>query len=420
MRAGFGLECITPDRPIWMAGYGSRDHRSEGVYQDLWAKALVLDDGETTLALVTADLIGLDPALVAAVRTGVQERLGLAPERLMLNCSHTHCGPNVSDPDVTCYPERDDEYVARLTDKLIAVVEQAAATREEADLSLFSGTCTLSVNRRRPAPGGARMEPNPLGPTDPEVAILQVRGQTASAVVVNYSCHPTTMGDYLIGGDYPGFMQTHLEQELPCCHAMFLSGCHGDLKPRNVDGKGLFKGGPVEVVKGFGRELAQAVLTAISLPGEPVTGPLEAGSATVHLPFADPPTVEELQQAQRSEDHWTFQWGDRLLRTLAEQGSLPTTRPFEIQVFRLGDLTLIGLGGEILVEYALRIKRDLRGRRVIVAGYCNALAGYIPPANAFVAGGYETHDSYRYGPWPAPYRPEIESLIIAQVMGLTL
>ena len=417
IQAGFGVECITPDRPTWMAGFAARDHHSEGKYQDLWAKALFLDDGDTSLAVVTADLVGYDEHIVAAVREAVQERLGMPSDSVLLNCSHTHCGPVIRDPAITCYPERDEEYLTRLIGKLTAIVEHAANTREQATLTFGVGACTLSVNRRRPAPDGAVMQPYPPGPTDPEVAILEIEAPSAGAILFSYACHPTTMGGYLIGGDYPGFAQAFLEAEFPGKHAMFLSGCHGDLKPRNVGGDGLFRSGPLEVVEGFGRELSQAVLTARALPLEAVEGPLRACSDVLELPLADPPTDEELGEAKSSDSAYLAAWAERLLAAREAGDEWPTTRPLEVQVLQIGDVTIVGLAGEVCVEYALRIKSDLGGR-VIVAGYSNALAGYIAPASAFHLGGYEVDRSFIYGPGPAPYRPEIESLIIAKVMEL--
>jgi hypothetical protein len=174
----------------------------------------------------------------------------------------------------------------------------------------------------------------------------------------------------------------------------------------------------VDVVEGFGRELAQAVLTARAVPLEPVEGPLAAASTVVDLPLADHPTDEELAEAASSENRYRAEWAKRLQRLRDEGVEWPTSRPFEIQVLHIGDLQIVGLAGEVCVDYGLRIKRDLGGDRVVVAGYCNALTGYVPPAHAFHVGGYEVDTSYIYGPWPAPYRPEIEGLIIATVMEL--
>src|SRR3954466_15484488 len=103
-KAGTAKVAITPRRPMWMAGYGSRNKPSEGAVHDLWAKALVLQDPTDRKAvLVTLDLCGIGRDLSTAIRDGIQERHGLTREQVVLSCSHTHCGPVVGTNLLSMY-----------------------------------------------------------------------------------------------------------------------------------------------------------------------------------------------------------------------------------------------------------------------------------------------------------------------------
>src|SRR5262245_18898501 len=104
-KAGVASRVITPDVPMWMAGYGNRDHPSEGTQHDVTVNALALEDSAgTVLVLVTSDLIGIPREFGESVATEVQRRAGLPRERLMLTASHTHCGPVLDHNLLDMYP----------------------------------------------------------------------------------------------------------------------------------------------------------------------------------------------------------------------------------------------------------------------------------------------------------------------------
>src|SRR5437868_4352489 len=93
-RAGVASIKITPERPIWMAGYAARTKPSEGVLRDLYAKALALDDGSGRVAvLVTSDILGFPRSVSDRIAKAVQHKYHIPRDRLLLNSSHTHCGP---------------------------------------------------------------------------------------------------------------------------------------------------------------------------------------------------------------------------------------------------------------------------------------------------------------------------------------
>jgi hypothetical protein len=127
LRAGSARRCITPTRPLFQSGYG-RSAKSEGVYQHLYARALVLeDDSGRRVALLTAELLDFSESLVARTKAGVEARLGLAADQVLLSASHTHCGPVVDDAISNLYAEVDMEYVQWLGEICIEALCAAAA-----------------------------------------------------------------------------------------------------------------------------------------------------------------------------------------------------------------------------------------------------------------------------------------------------
>src|SRR5438132_12882315 len=214
-KVGLAQVKITPERPVFMAGYASRNKPFEKVAADLWAKALALEDHDGHVAvLVTTDLIGLP----AAVAEPVCERIGamtkLKREQILLSSSHTHTGPTLSlDPKVrdgrtAGDVQRTVDYTRGLQDKLVEVVVQALKRRVPTRLSWGSGVANFVMNRREFTPGGVVLGVNPRGPADRTVPVLRIDDPDGKprAVLFGAATHGTTLTEqcYEICGDYAG------------------------------------------------------------------------------------------------------------------------------------------------------------------------------------------------------------------------
>ena len=182
-RVGTARADITPSGPIWLAGYASRDHVSEGVLQPIWAKALVFEDRAGLRAvIVTMDLIGVDRGLADAVCGRVFQRTGIPRERIVMNCSHTHSGPVVAGVTPLVYdPGRQqqaavDGYTKNLADKLVLLVEAAVGDLRPAQLAFGEGEAVSgpTAGDARQTPEGA---PKPPAPVDHGVPVLAVRDE---------------------------------------------------------------------------------------------------------------------------------------------------------------------------------------------------------------------------------------------------
>src|SRR2546423_7242815 len=168
--AGICETDITPPGGVWMCGYAFRPTGCAAVHDPLYARALVLDDGSASVAILAMDLIGLDFDMVEAVRTGVSEQTGIPPAAIMLTATHTHGGPNVKA--FNTMGSRDPAYVDVLIRKLIGITVQAARRMRPASLAWGRAPVQIGVNRRQVprADGGAtRIGVNHAGPVMPWV-----------------------------------------------------------------------------------------------------------------------------------------------------------------------------------------------------------------------------------------------------------
>lgn len=418
-KAGAASVVITPEEPTWMAGYASRTKPSEGKFQDLFAKALALEDAAgTRVVIVTLDLIGVPRSLRDAVEKQVNQKFGLRPESLLLNASHTHSGPVVRTGK-TFYdlsPEqqrRTNQFAAGLQEKLVELVGRAIAELAPARLGYCHARAGFAMNRRLPTPKGYQNSPYPDGPVDHDVPVLRVDGPDGKlrAVLFGYACHNTTLGLYQFCGDYAGYAQQFIEQSHPGAVALFVAGCGADQNP--------YPRGTVDLAQQHGRTLATAVEAALLPQPRVLTGPLRAAFAEAQLAFAAVPSREELLQAQQKSNVYEKSHATRLLEELEKAGRLPQTYPYPVQVIRFGDdLILVALAGEVVVDYSLRLKRELAGPAVWVAGYSNDVFGYVPSARVLQEGGYEASGAVLYSSMPSAFATSIEETIVTKVREL--
>lgn len=440
-KAGLAKMGITPRKSLWMAGFGARRKPSEGTLQELFAKALALEDqtGKRGV-LVTSDLVGFPAPVAGAIAEQVEKRYRVPRDRLILSSSHTHCGPLLTSPLTIWYlgllsaeQEHDvEEYTRELVDKVVEAIGAAIQDLRPARLSFVRGHADFGVNRRlKTDKGMASFVPNPQGPVDHDVPVLRVDSQDGRlrAVVFGYAAHPTCLlaDTRQFSGDYAGFAQARLEQRHPDALALFVQGCGGDImvSPR----------GTAELARQYGERLAAAVEKALAGSPKPVAGPLKSAYEILPLDFAPPPSRDELQsrlQGKASPEslrHATeflrisrADWrrhAEELLKILDRDGRLPTEYAYPLQVWQLGeDLTLVAMACEAVVDYALRLKKELGPDGLWVAAYSNDVSVYIPSRRVLEEGGYEGGGAMAGARLPGPFAPSIEETIIGKVHEL--
>lgn len=421
-RTGVASVVITPEQDMGMAGYASRTKPSEGKAQDLFAKAIMIEDAAgARLVIVTLDLIGVPRDLRLPLESRVKEAHGLPRESLLLNASHTHCGPEfrpgrAGEKDGSAGLSAGEAYGRKLEEQLVKLIAEALADAAPARLTYSRARAGFAMNRRLPTEAGYKNSPYPDGPVDHDVPVLAVHGADGKlrAVLFGYACHATTLGFQQWCGDYPGYAQENLQADHPGATALFLNGCSGDQNP--------YPRRTLDLAKCHGRTLATAVSAALSVekPRE-VSGPLRAALAEIDLAYSPPPSREEWEQRLTSKDQYAARHARRMLDRIEREGKLPASYPYPVQVVRFGDaISLVALGGEVVVDYSLRLKRELAGNAAVwVAGYSNDVMGYIPSRRVREEGGYEGGEAMRHSAThPGPWAPELEEKIVGKVREL--
>jgi hypothetical protein len=418
-KAGVAKVAITPTESIWMAGYGARTKPSEGVQTDLYLKALALDDGSgRPSVLVTSDLVGLRRQVADRIAERCEKEYGLTRERLVINSSHTHSGPTTGEFAMRSGYEGQTEVVRRYTgaliEKAVETVGTALRSMSPARLEFSQGFAGIAVNRRRDHPGTRGLP----APVDHDVPVLAIRNPDGSlhAVVFGYACHNTTLGAYKINADYAGYAQEALEKIYPGATALFVLGCAGDANPlpRYQGTDDALKHYSLELVTMYGKILAASVDLALHAKMRPVTGPLKTAFERVDIPFQKSPSKAELQARLKNRDSDIRTQAERMLSVIERQGKLPDHYPDPVQVWQFGrSLKFIALGGEVVVDYSLRLKARYGWEDTWVAAYCNDVFAYVPSARVLQEGGYEAR-----GGDGGPFTAVAEDIIVEKVHEL--
>ena len=423
-QAGAARTKITPDRMIWMSGYGNRNQPAQGKLTDLWAKALALQGPAGHRALViTLDLVGIDRGLAGTICRQLEKRLGLQRHQIAICCSHTHTGPALPhNLRVLHYLQVDkpqqqllESYASELVKRVVAVGEEALGKLEPCQLSWGSGRATFAVNRRENRPESAvpagRLKGELKGPVDHDVPVLAIRNAQGAlkSVLFGYACHATVLSFYQWSGDYPGFAQIELEKNHPGCVALFWAGCGADQNP--------LPRRTVELARHYGRRLADAVDTVLlTSQMQPVAGPLRTAYREIDLPLAQLPSRKMLETDTMSANRFTATRAQMLLAQIDREGELPASYPYPVGVWRLGtDLQFVTLGGEVVVDFAIRLKAELSEVRTWVAGYANDVMAYIPSRRVLREGGYEGASAMVYYGLPSSWSEDVEKRIVDEV-----
>jgi neutral ceramidase len=412
MKAGFARVNITPKSPIYLSGYAARTKPSEGVLQPIWAKALAIQDSKgMKTVIITTDLIGLPRAITDMVSARVLKDLNIDRARLLFNSSHTHSGPMVGRNlqalfDLTPADEKAiQNYTKVLTEDLYQVVSASVSDLSPAMLAIGNGTADFAINRR--------LKLNPKGPVDHDVPVIRVTTPDGKlrGVLFAYACHNTTLGgeQYQVNGDYAGFAQSEFETSHPGATAMFMLLCGADQNP-NPRGK-------VENAMQYGKELSDSVSKVILNRMDPISGPVQAAYKVIQLNFKAHDR-SQFEHDLKDKFRPTVRRAELMLKLYDERRPIRST-PYPVQALRFGKtLTLVALGGEVVVDYDLRIKREFPGEHLIVAGYSNDVMCYIPSLRILREGGYEAVDSMMYYGQPGPFDEHIEEAVMDGVYGV--
>jgi hypothetical protein len=363
LKVGTAKVNITPPLGCQMAGYAGRDRGSETIADELYAKALVFDDGASQAAIITNDLIGMQSSFVERVRSMIESETHIPAENVMISCSHTHFGPEVR---TTRLESPSDIYPDLLAQKLTTVIQLAQQGLQPSRIGASTGVAdNVSYNRHTILPNGkaktsyTRPEPDSdltFGPYDPTLRVLRVDNSAGdlTASLIHFACHPVTTTDrmYTLSADYPGYGMGVVEkQEGGVC--LFGLGCAGNIVPIRRQGQ-------------FPRMIGRTI----------------GGEAVKVLQWTD--TTDELKLDVAHQ---------KLSLTLREAVNGKTTEDIDLQCIGVGSIYFVGLPGEIFVELGFNIVNRADRDKVFVMSMTNGSIGYIPIEIAYEQGGYESGSS---------------------------
>ncbi len=393
-KAGIGRAIITPETDVWLAGYDYK-RSAEGKLHDIWAKVLVLEaPGGKKSVLISTDHQGMSKTIYQRLYKKIHQRFGFSQADVMLTFSHNHSGPCLQDDLQDYYPSDEAqrklvyEYGLWMEDQILNAIDSALKNIQPAQLSKGEGRTTFAVNRREnkeaevPAllASGTALK----GPVDHSVPVLAIKDRKGKlmGVLFGYACHPTTLSHNFWSGDYPGYAQVNLEQQFPGVTAMFFNTCGGDQNP--------LPRRTVALCEKYGKMLSDAVAGQLSAKLQPISPGLRTAFQYVNLDYLEMATREKLQPIASTGDALRSRWARRMLKQLDEGVTFQTYYEYPVQAWQLGkELTIIGIGGEAVVDYSLHFKKEFGQGNTWISGYTNEMAAYIPSRRVWEEGGYE-------------------------------
>lgn len=404
---------ITPDYPVRLSGYGGRREEVEGTVQRLFAKAIAFgSDNEKPAVLLTVDNCGVPATMRQELVRRLAAKTKVVDARVAICSSHTHSAPmlvgvlnNIFSTEIPAdHWTRIERYTRELTDKLEEVALAALADRKPGIISWGSGHAGFAYNRRGYV----------FRPEDHSLPVLRVADASGKvrAVLTSYACHCTTVGFNKFHGDWAGCAQEYLEAEFPGAIALTAIGCGADQNPNPR--------GTYEHAIAYGRELGtEATRLMKGTTMKPLANRLECRTQEISLPFDVLPTRAEWEAKAKSKPANIAYHAKVQLAKLDRGEKLPTALPYMVQVWSFGrDLAMVFLPGEVVVDYSLRLKRELDSERLWVNGYSNDVPCYIPSERILQEGGYEGGGAMVYYDRPTRFAPGVENRIIGAVHQL--
>jgi neutral ceramidase len=423
-KAGTGREKITPPAGLWMTGYAVRDRPAEGTAQDLWVKALAVQDpsGQSGV-LLTLDMCDITRPISENVAEALMKKFRLPRSAIMTNVSHTHCAPWIEGgiAGLRIFPPEGIAKAAQFRKDLEAKMIRAATTALEslapATISWSEDAATFGYNRRENVAAKVpelRAAGTLKGPFDPRVPVLAIHGAdgTLHGLLVSYACHNTTLSFYQWHGDYAGSAQVELERRHPGATVLFAIGCGADANPHPRP--------ELAHVEQHGRDLADAADRALGKPRKRIEGKFSSALEDITLTFSRIPTAEELRIAREKDQpnkEMHQAWSAAITEQLRTKGDKILEYSYPIQAWRIGSLSWAALGGEVVIDYSNRLRRETDSD-LWVFGYSTDVMAYIPSERVLKEGRYEGETSMIPHGRPSKWNPGLEDKIVAKTREL--
>jgi hypothetical protein len=379
-----------------MSGYGNRTGGFQGIHDHIYARAIVLNDGSTSAAIVAWELVGVPNSTWADVSERIAKECGIPVDHLLLAAVHDHSAPSPAGIYGNDSP-KSAEYTEKLKDATVQAVRLAKANLQPARVGYGAGRAAVNVNRRELTPDrGWWLGYNPDGPSDKTLAVLRLEAVSGKpiAFLINYSVHAVVMGpeNYQISGDIAGATSRFVEQyyartladtvrsdagyvlrpkpqqAASDVVAIWTSGAAGDQNPISMASKDF------TMVDALGKILGEeSVRVANSITTTPQAR-LWAAQRVVTCPG------RKVEDGPRPRREYKFQDADPV--------------DIRLSLLMINDTAVTGVSGEVLTPIYLHLTRESPFRQTIMLTHTNGASGYIPDDASFDQIGYEVTTSH--------------------------
>ncbi|MCM8818224.1 MAG: neutral/alkaline non-lysosomal ceramidase N-terminal domain-containing protein [Candidatus Omnitrophica bacterium] len=424
-KIGAGKIDITPPVGYLLFGHSDRKYPSKKIHDPLYLKCLSISNNKNRIFIITSDLIGFTPEFSNSLKKEIYEKLKIKPSNILLTASHTHTGPSIGANSIP-------DYISLLKKKIIGLLIHCINDEEEGIIKFGKGKVNIGiVNRRKKTEDGVKMLPNFDGPIDEELSVIKIerKDKSTKAIFFNYSCHPTVLSTniYEISADYPGAAQREIENFYKGSIAMFTNGCCGDVRPAIIDEEtGKFKGGSFEDIERMGKILFGKVIEVSEKAEEIKENQLEGISDFFHFKLEKkliPKNEKEFEKnCKYYEEKYKIEipknWIEIMKNKLRKKEKFKESTKGELQLIKIGEICVLGIPGEVMVEIGLKIKGLSKKEKIIICGYSNGIVSYIPTSNAIEEGGYEAITFLFSSDRVAPFEKNLEEKLIKKCLDL--
>lgn len=396
---------INVPRNAPMGGYIERVNGDMGVHDELYTRCLTLYDGKTKLVIISNDLLETDMEITLCVRKAINEKFLIPCENIMLCSTHTHSGPAITKWDMSAEDYIENQDIKKLKKEIAQTIIDNALmcinNLKPVNIGLSKSECREVA--------GNRVEENSISDYSVNTIRIADKNNDVIALVFNYACHPTVLGadNLFISADFPGSAARMLEKHFLKSTALFINGACGNQSTRFTR-----KSQDFNEVERIGTCIYESVISALSnMKDTNEFIKLGAAAEKIKLPVKSfPPRevlVENLISAENDKNNaicrklssgeirlaLTRYQGARILLSLSEILDKSGYITGEIQIFRVGNIEIVGVPVELFVEYGIEIKSKSLSSNTIIAGYANEVLGYVYTKNAALRGGYEVYAS---------------------------
>lgn len=391
---------ITPERPVFLAGFAHRKQRTIRIERNLYVKTFVIQKDTRDILFIIADLIWWDEEFVRDLLDIIAVEYSIPSEQVCFHATHNHSGPQTTSKFSKQLGELSKNYLLYLKNRVLTSIEIAMNDMEEVSMKIGKGTSELGVYRRKKEDGKIEMKPNTNIQVDNDLTVTSFinTNNKMKAVWIHYSCHPTTTDANIISTEFVGVCCENIEEYYSNATVAFLQGFCGDVRPNLVKEDEFYRG-QIKDMKKIGNLFTSDVIEVMkesevaSLKGATVCKKQE-----VSLIFNNDNLSRFVPESLAHE------WPTMVKNNLIKGYTLI------FQYIHLSkDISFLTCNAELVQAYGFYVKEI--NNNLLPLGYSNGMIGYIPTAEQLMEGGYESFDSAFYFGYPSIVDKDMEDEI---------